>query len=148
MQPVESDVQAMHRKRLEELSSRKNTTVLDVTHDTVRDPWPVSRLRAVMESITSSTVGAKEEEETDFARRQRLMTDDEEVLSFQRLHPKMYWMLTDRSMMRSKQHRDAITGMLYVQQQVENGSVSAGQEADAMATRTVLAALGTKESRP
>ena len=66
--------------------------------------------------------------------------DDAETLLFQRDHPKFYWMLTDRKVMRDERARNAVTGLLFVHEQVESGVVS-GEEANASATKTVLAAL-------
>ena len=136
---MEGEVSAFHNERLRELAAKKNTTVLTVTHDNVHEPWSVERLRAVLEPLVERALAAGDDV-SDFALRKSLL-EDPEVLAFQREHPKFYWLLTDRAVMRDARSRKAITGMLYVRGQVESGAVPAGQEADAMATKTVLAAL-------
>lgn len=139
MAGLENDVAAFQKERLRELSERPNTTVLDVEHDSHHEPWSVDRLRPLLERLTSRVL-ATPDETSDFVMRKQCL-EDEEVLAFQRDHPKFYWLLTDRAIMREKKHRDAITGMLYIRGEVERGRVTTGQEADAMATRTVIEAL-------
>ena len=137
---MSNDVQAFETERLRQLSEKKNTTVLTVQHDFVHDPWPEPRLRGVMEPLVARVL-AFDPSVSDFAVRKACIADAPEVLAFQRRHPKMYWMLTDRAVMRDERSRKAITGMLYVRKQVETGAVAEGHDADAMATKTVLAAL-------
>ena len=136
---VPTDVEAFHTQRLRELSEKANTTVLTVEHDQTNDPWPAARLRTVMETITARVLEAPDTVD-DFALRKQLLENDE-VLAFQRQHPKFYWLLTDRAVMREKKSRDAVTGMLFVRDEIEKGHVAEGQEADAMATRTVVEAF-------
>jgi len=136
---MQTEVQAFENERLQKLSEKKNTTVLTVQHDFINDPWPEKRLRDVMEPLVARTL-AFDASVSDFALRKACM-EDPEVLAFQRQHPKMYWMLTDRAIMGDERSRKAITGMLYVRKQVEAGAVDEGHDADAMATKTVLAAL-------
>lgn len=136
---MDSEVQAYEKERLQKLSEKKNTTVLTVEHDFINDPWPEKRLRDVMEPLVARVLSF-DDSVSDFTLRKTCM-EDPEVLEFQRQHPKMYWMLTDRKIMGDERSRKAITGMLYVRKQVESGAVTEGQEADAMATKTVLAAL-------
>ena len=57
-------------------------------------------------------------------------------------------MLTDRAQMKQERARDAVKAMLAVREKVEAGQVGDGQEADAMATRVVIAALGQDMSGP
>ena len=135
-----SEVKAFQEQHLRELSERPNTQVLQVKHDFKHDPWPVSRLRPVLEALTARVL-AFGDDVPDFTVRKTCL-DDPETLAFQRHHPKFYWLLTDRSIMKEQKSRDAITGMLYVREEVEKGNVPDEQEADAMATRTVMEALG------
>lgn len=136
---MQTDVQAFENERLRKLSERPDATVLTVKHDFINDPWPEERLRNVMEPLVVRVLTFGEEV-SDFAVRKKCM-EDSEVLEFQRRHPKMYWMLTDRKVMRDERSRKAITAMLYIRRQVDAGGVTEGEEADAMATKTVLAAL-------
>lgn len=136
---METEVQAFENERLRRLSEKGNTTVLTVQHDFINDPWSERRLRDVMEPLVARVLSF-DGSVSDFTLRKTCM-EDPEVLAFQRQHPKMYWMLTDRTIMGDERSRKAITGMLYVRKQVESGAVAEGQEADAMATKTVLAAL-------
>jgi hypothetical protein len=137
---VPTEVESFQKERLQELSEKPNTTVFTVEHDVKNEPWPAARLRGVMETITARVL-ATPDDVTDFALRKNLLGYDEEILAFQRQHPKFYWLLTDRAIMREKKSRDAVTGMLFVRDEIERGRVAEGQEADAMATRTVIEAL-------
>ena len=139
MSDIESDVAAYQKERLRELASRPITTVLDVEHDHHHDPWSVSRLRPLLERLTERVLTTPDDV-SDFALRKQCL-EDAEILDFQRNHPKFYWLLTDRTIMREQKHRDAITGMLYIRGEVERGNVAHGHEADGMATRTVIEAL-------
>ena len=67
--------------------------------------------------------------------------DDPEVLAFQRRHPKFYWLLTDRALVKTTGLRDVVRGFLAVRERVESGEVVEGRDADALATRAVLTAL-------
>lgn len=130
---------AYEKQRLEELASRPNTTVLTVEHDFVNDPWPVSRLQPLLERL-ATRVTSFPDDTPDFVVRKTCL-EDSDFLEFQRMHPKLYWMLTDRKLVKEKNFRSAVTGLLHVRRKVERGEVEEGQEADGMATRTVLAAL-------
>jgi hypothetical protein len=136
---VASEVGAYQQERLRELAQKPNTSVLQVEHDSVRDPWPVARLRPVMEGLLARVL-AFDASTSDFVVRKTCL-DDAETLEFQRAHPKLYWSLTDREQMRQKKARDAVTAMLRVREKVESGEVTDAHEADALATRTVMAAL-------
>ena len=139
--PLQSEVQAHHQERLRELAERPNTTVLTVEYDDKHDPWPVERVRPMMERLVARVLSFGDE--VDDFRVRKTCLDDPEVLAFQRQHPKLYWMLSDRKLMREERCRSAITGLLHVRSKVQSGEVTDEHEADGLATRTVLAALGT-----
>lgn len=137
---MNEDVKAYETKRLQELAERPNTTVLTVEHDSRHDPWPVDRLKPLMERLVARVLSFGDE--VDDFRVRKTCLDDPEALAFQRAHPKLYWMLTDRKMMGEERCRSALTGLLHVRAKVEAGEVADEHEADGLATRTVLAALG------
>ena len=66
--------------------------------------------------------------------------EEEEVLHFQRCHPKLYYILTDRKVVGEPRFRQALGAMLSVRDKVDAGEVE-GKEADAMATSGIVAAL-------
>jgi hypothetical protein len=66
---------------------------------------------------------------------------DPHVLAFQRQHPKLYWMVTDRKKMKEQKYRDVIGAMVELRKRVELGQVKEGEEADATATRVITDAL-------
>lgn len=136
-----TEVHAYEQQRLDELSKRPNTTVLTVEHDATHDPWPADRLKTLMEQLVGRVLAFGDD--VDDFRVRKTCLDDPETLAFQRTHPKLYWMLTDRKLMAEERCRTAITGLLHVRSQVDAGKVTNTRDADAMATRTVLAALGT-----
>lgn len=137
--PSASQIDAYRQAHLEELASRPNTTVYTVQHDRVSDPWPAARLRPLMESLVARALSF--DDSVDDFRVRKTCLDDPEALAFYRTHPKMYLMMTDRQVMREERYRKAITGLLFVREEVERGGVADGPDADAMATRTVMAAL-------
>lgn len=141
MTSLSSEVQAYEDAHLRELAARPNTTVFQATHDVVRDPWPVNRLQPLIEQLVARVLAFGDE--VDDFRVRKACLDDAEVLEFQRYHPKFYWILTDRTMMREARLRAAVTSLLHIRSQVETGALPAGRDADATATRAVLAALGT-----
>ena len=139
---LQTEVHAYQADHLRKLADQPHTTVLKPEYDLLHDPWPVERLKALMERLVGRVLGFGDEVD-DFRVRKDCL-DDEDFLAFQREHPKSYWMLTDRKLMRDPRTRSAITGLLHVRMQVESGAVAEGQDADGMATRTVLAALGAQ----
>lgn len=140
---LSSEVEAVHAERLRELSERPNTEVLTVEHDATHDPWPPRRLRNVMESITQRAVSTPREAEDDVRLRKRLLDEDPEVLAFQRHHPKLYYVVTDRTLMADPRYRNAIKSMLHIRDEVARGTVGEGQEADAMATSAIVQSLSS-----
>jgi hypothetical protein len=137
------EVQAYQQAHLQELASRPNTTVLTVQHDSIADPWTETRLTTVLNSLQERILAADDEVD-DFVLRKRCL-EDPETLAFQRQHPKFYWMLTDRKLMREDKFRGAVLSMIQLRGSVERGEVAAGQEADAMATKKVMEALSGTE---
>lgn len=135
-----SNVGAYGRDRLEELASRPNTSVMEVQHDFINEPWKVERLRVVMTDIVERALSTDVEVD-DFTVRKQLITDHPEILEFQRQHPKLYYLLTDRSIMRDEKSQNAIKAMLEVRTQVEEEKIQDSKEADALATKVVIAAL-------
>ena len=137
---VANEVGAYERERLEALAARPNTSVYTVKHDSVDEPWKMERLRPVLSTI-ARRVASFGDDVDDFVVRKTCMSEDAEVLAFQRKHPKLYWLVTDRALMRQERYRNALGGLLGVRDRVESGALPEGQEADATATSTVMAAL-------
>ena len=134
-------MQALHQDRLQELADN-GAQVLIPQHDTVRDPWPVERLRPVMEKLVAKSLSFRGTED-DFAVRKQCL-EDTEIQAFQRAHPKLYWLLTDRSKMRDSKARDVINAFLSLREQVERGAMSP-TDSDAHATRAVMTNLQRTE---
>lgn len=130
----------MNDKRAEELSKRPNTVVYKTEYDSVEEPWPVSRVRAVLESLAKRVQEEFPDSVSDFTVRKKCM-EDEEVLQFQRRHPNLYWMVTDREKMKDKKYRSVVSGLLEVQSRVEKGVLQKGMEADSSAHQMVANAL-------
>ena len=139
----DAGIETMHRKKLEELASKPNTVVYDVEYDSVAEAWPASRVERVIETVYRRITEDLAEESCDFKVRKYCLKD-EEVLAFQRRHPKLYWMITDREKMKEPKYRGAITAMVEVRKRVERGEIPEGKEADAAATRTGVNALSGK----
>jgi hypothetical protein len=136
---MQNEVSGLHHDRLQQLADRPNTTVLSVEHDFKHEPWSSERLRGVLEPLVERVCACGHDVD-DFVLRKQCL-EDADVLAFQRQHPKFYYLLTDRKLMLDTRSRTAVTGMLYVREQVDRGIIQEGHDADAMATRTVLSAL-------
>ena len=136
---LENEVGAFEKERLEKLSQTPNTTVFTTSYDKTHEPWSSSRARSVAERV-AQRVTEFGDDVSDWQVRKRC-TDDPEVLEFQRTHPKLYWMLTDRKMVSDKRFQQALGAMLKVREKVERGEVAEGRDADAMATSSVVSAL-------
>lgn len=137
-----ADVAAYQAEKLKKLAEKPNTTVFTVKHDHIAEAWPIKRVRNVLESIAKKITGEYSDAESfsDFAVRKECMKDPE-VLAFQRQHPKLYWMVTDREKMKEPKYRAAVSALMEVRTRVERGQIKEGEEADAAATRTIIDAL-------
>ena len=140
MSPIASEVGAYEKERLDKLSQQPNTTVFKTEYDSRHEPWEAKRLRRLAEKV-AKRVTEFEGDVSDFKIRKACM-EDEEVLNFQRQHPKLFWLLTDRKMVKDKRFQQALGAMLTVKEKVENGDVQEGRDADALATSSIVAALG------
>ena len=140
---MKATVGALGGKSLEDLSNRKNTQVLKVEHDFVNDPWPVKRVKPVMERIVNEVLSF-EKGKNEFEMRKEILSIDDEILAFQRQHPQLFWLITDKEVVRKKSSITALNAMLSVREKEENGSLQR-EEADAMATSSVIAALSSKK---
>ena len=136
-----SQVGAYEEERLRALAQKPNTTVLKVEHDHKHAVWPVAKLRPLLERL-AERVTTFDESVSDFTVRKTCL-DDPEILAFKRDHLNLFMMVTDRKMVREDRFRNAVKALLAVREQVEKGEAEEGQDADARATRAVLAALGT-----
>ena len=137
---MDSEVKAFQEDKLRKLAEKPNTTVFTVKHDEINKPWPVKRVRKVLENIAKRVNTEFSESDSDFKVRKKCL-DDSEILEFQRKHPKLYWMVTDREKMKNEKYRSAVSALLEVKMRVERGDIPDGNEADAAATRTVIDAL-------
>lgn len=135
MNSLRAEAAALEEERLRELASRPNTTVYRAQHDDVDEAWKVATLRPVIERLTAR-VKAFGDDVSDFTVRKECL-DDEEILAFQRRHPNMYWMLTDRKMVADANFVKIMHDFVRVRQRVERGDIGS-QEADALATEAVL----------
>ena len=140
MEGMQTDVKVMEQSRLEELSSRPNTTVLEVSHEFKHERWSVVRLRRCVDRIYRRVSDELDCSLSDFAVRKACL-DEEEILEFQRVHPKLYWLVTDRKLMQDARAREAIEAMMSVVTRVEGGGITQDSEADAEATRAIVQAL-------
>ena len=141
---MNANMGAYGEEHLEKLASKPNTTVFKATYDEERDAWSVARLKPVIEKIAAKTLSIKDESD-QFRIRKRVLDelDDTEVRDFQRTHSELFWTLTDPTLMQDETYRSAVTAMISVRCQVENGTIPAGKAADAAATQAIMAALRT-----
>lgn len=139
MSSLESEVGAYERERLEKLAEQPNTTVFKNDYDSTHEAWKATRLRGISERV-AKRVTEFSGDVSDFQVRKQCL-DDAEVLEFQRHHPKLYWLLTDRTMVKDMRFRRALGAMFEVRKKVERGDISEGRDADALATSSIVSAL-------
>lgn len=141
MDPGQSAAAGAHsRAHLEALAARPNTIVYEPTYASVTEPWHTSRLRPVLKGLTARVLAYPLDTPPDSIR--EACRDDPETRAFAEQHPRLYAAITDRPRMADAKYRGVVTALLHLRGEVEQGTVRAGPEADAMATRRVLAALG------
>lgn len=133
------DARRRHAEKLAEASP--SAKVLETSYDSYHEPWGVARLQAVFETIVSKTLASDNPDA--FAMRKEILHSEDEILRFQRCHPKMYYVLTDKEKMANARYRDTIKAMLVVRSQVESGAIPEGM-ADAAATQAIVSSLQSK----
>lgn len=129
-----------------ELSERPNSTVYKTVYDSTKEPWRGSEARRVAEHIASRTTTFGDDV-SDFALRKTVLAESDDILAFQRQHPKMYHLLTDRKMVADTRFRSALSAMLCIRDKVDSGSMKDGKEADALATSGIMRALNVDMSK-
>ena len=129
---------ALEKQRLEELAARPNTQVLQVTHDFVKEPWPAERIVRVTNKIIETSLASNIKE--DFDLRKELLKNTD-IKKFQYDHPRLFWTLSDRKLMKEPKYRRAVQAMLNVHAMVETGVVEKGDVSNAVATQAVMHAL-------
>ena len=137
---LENEVGAYEQERLEQLAAQPNTTVFKTEYGNTHESWKVRRLRRVAEALAIRVIEFSDDV-SDFQGRKRCMGENEEVLQFQRDHPRLYWLMTDRKMVRDKRFQQAFGAMLKVKEGVESGKIEEGRDADAMVTSSIVSAL-------
>ena len=136
---LDSEVRAYQAERLKRLAEQPRTTVYEAEHDH-HEAWPADSVSAVLERIAARATTASSEAVDDFKFRKALL-EDPETLRFQRDHPKLFWLASDRVQMREPRYRGAIAALLEVKRRTERGELQGEHEADAAATRVVMDAL-------
>ena len=137
---MEAQYDAFEEQRLRQLAS-EGAEVYTVEHENKHDPWPFVKIRGIMQQVASQMEGTEHEELDDFKFRRALLENNEEMRRFKKDHLNLFMMVTDREKMRDRRYRGAVEAILTVHLQVERGEISAGRDADATATRAVIAAL-------
>lgn len=130
---------ALQREHLEKLAAEGHR-VMEVTYTKVQEPWSSLRCREAMETLVKRVVSFPPDT-PDFCIRKTCLEENPEWLEFQRRHPKLYHMATDRALIVQPKIQMVLNGMLLLRAKVENGEVPEGEAADALATRHVLSTL-------
>lgn len=135
---------ACQEEHMRQLADDPQNTVYKTEYEH-HEAWSVARLRPLLERL-AARVSAFPEEACDFTVRKTCL-DDPEVLAFQRVHPQLYWQITDRARVRDKRFKESLGAMLIILEKRERGDV-APEQADAMATQAVMAAVQQCQSAP
>ena len=113
--------------------------IYEVTHDRVQEPWESRRLERIFNKIVTK-VFEFEESTNDFTVRKTLL-EDADILEFQRGHPRLYYVLTDRKLLREEKYKNVLKNMLLLRQRVERESLASDERTDAMATNVIISSL-------
>jgi hypothetical protein len=139
-----SNLNVFQKEHLEMLSARPNTTVMTPEFTGVHEAWSADTVKRVLLKISKIVKRLLEETPNidNFRLRKMCILEDEEILSFQRTHPNFFDIVTDMKMVQDPSYFRGVQAMLSVREKVDNGTVSEGADADAMAASAVMAALG------
>ena len=137
---MHTNVEAYQKEKLEKLAENPQNTVYEEEYN-VADAWKAKDVSDVLDLITTKMKDVPDDT-PDFTFRKSFL-EDKQILEFQRRHPKLYYMVTDREKMKEEKYRSAISAMMEVRRRVEAGDVDEGRDADAAATRTVINALSS-----
>ena len=143
MNKLEGDVTAFQKERIEELKNQDRTSIYETKHDFKHEPWKASTIRPLLEDL-AAMVSSFGNETSDFMVRKSCLKE-ERFLKFQRDHPQLYYLMTDRKMLRDDRFRQAFTSMLFVREKIDSGSLSDGTEADGMIMNGIVSALQTSK---
>lgn len=136
-------MQEEQRKYAEKLQrDNPNAEVLELSHDATHEPWSVRDLNNVFENIVGRIFSDFSDTDSDFTVRKTLITDDKCILKFQRDHPRLYYVLTDRKLMADRKYRSTICNMLRVRAEIECGRCPGDERGDAVATQAIMNSLG------
>lgn len=132
------EAQRRHAERLQR--DNPHAEVMEVTHDFKHDPWKVKDLLVVFEDIVRRIFTDFPESADDFVVRKTLLRDPK-ILEFQRSHPRLYYTLTDRSLMRQEKYRTTLARMLGARSEIESGRVPADERGDAVGMQAIVGSL-------
>ena len=139
-----TDQGAFGRRALEDLADRPNTKVYDVKFDSEREAWPADKLRASLERLMSTFRAIPEDVDPFRARKQCL--EDPQILEFQRAHPRVFWMCTDRAVNGTEEFRKILSAFLALREKVDAKAIVDDNEANALATKAVMQILQEKKA--
>ena len=127
------------RARMEGIAARPNTTVLTPSYESTHAPWSAERLRGVVRTLRERVASFPDDAHDFHVRKQCL--EDCDILAFQRRHPKLYYVLTDRTLSGDARYRRIIDDLVEVRARVERGELADGATASAAATDAVVQSL-------
>jgi len=113
--------------------------VLTVAYDSRHEPWTTEDLVWVCNTIFGR-IYEFPCNTPDFKVRKTLL-EDEKILRFQRSHPRMYYTITDRNLMKVDKYRVAIQSLITTRAKVESGHIPDDKMADAFATQAIINSL-------
>ena len=142
---LQGEVTAFQKERIDELKQQNHTSIYETKHDFKHEPWKATTLRPLMEQL-ATTVTNFGDEVSDFKVRKECLKN-KDFLNFQRDHPQLYYLMTDRKMLRDDRFRQAFSSMLEVREQIDSGNMSDGTEADGMIMSGIVSALQSNSSR-
>lgn len=118
-----------YEKHVEEMRrTHPNATVLE-TQYIEHEPWKVETLTNICEQIARRT--RENTEISDLFRYRKSLLKEKDILAFQRHHPKLFWMLTDKDTVSDPKYQKTLGYFLNILYLKESGKIN---ESDANAT--------------
>ena len=135
VRPTTMDAKQQHAERIWE--ENPNAEIYEVKHDRIQEPWKVDRLQKIFKKIVTRVLEF-DESTNDFVIRKTLL-QDADILEFQRGHPRLYYVLTDRNVITQEKYAKLVNKMLLLRQSMDGSPPD--ERVDAMATNLIVSSL-------
>jgi len=130
------------QRRYAEKIQRENprAEVMEVTHEFKHEPWKAYDLTVIFDDIVRRIFSDFHPDQADFVVRKSLLQTPS-ILCFQRDHPRLYYVVTDRSLMANATYRSTLSQMLRVRKEIEAGRLPDDERGEAAGVEAIVSSL-------